>query len=568
LLTLGSTVAVAKPTTNAQAPDETPSAEQADSSSGTSTEATAADSASPAISAPVSTGTETAEPSSDDGLWRQFSRWLQARPLAEPPAPPPPDVDPIPATGVTPGGAPATPAAFVQHLGPESFPGRSRGLYGGSMWLEPSFNGLQWPYMAHTGIGVSGNVWVDSGYEALKRNPTFPNSTMYFQQGRGVLRVTPTYVSGRFFVQGQAELVGNLCQATNSGGPGSTANTVCLSAGTFSTDDLWIRVGHWNIWDLKVGRFEGWEVYHLGMGMDQYTFERMGAGMFGVSDTGTNPAQTNPQLEVPSYYGVNYLHDRPTDGLAVGNVALHLYPTEYLRFELLAKLGTDNFRNDDRATGNPAATYLGGRPTMIVDVGWLKLKVGAEYQTRTPITQDPAGAGAYKEPVEQTIQKGVGGSLQFVIDPVIEFGVNAAVGRQEYTNSSGNTPAMPGYPGILTNSYTTKSVGGFANLRLSDLLMAGVGLNWTQQSDDYFASLNNTPPVSTGTTDYTTHLQGFAAVQYLLGGQLFIKAAFGLAKAYYQPSDPNAATWNSYMYTSKIGPVPIPSIRVRLMYLY
>jgi hypothetical protein len=512
-----------------------------------------------ATSTSASTATEVAEPIKHEGQAEALPDW--ERPPAEPPAPPPPDVEPIPATGVTGGEAPATktPAPSVVHLGPESFPGRLRGLYGGSLWLEPSFAGLQWPYMAHTGVGVSGNFWVDSGYEALKRNPTFPNSSMYFEQGRGVLRVTPTYVRGRFFVQGQAELVGNLCQGTNSGGQGNpTANTVCMSAGTFSTDDLWIRVGQWNIWDLKVGRFEGWEVYHLGLGMDQYALERMGAGMFGINDTGTDPNQTGPaQLEAPSFYGVNYLHDRPTDGLAVGYVALHGYITEYLRFELLGKLGTDNYRNEDRATGNPAATYVGGRPTAIFDIGWLKFKIGAEYQTRTPITQDPAGAGAYKTPVEQTIQKGVGGSLQFVIDPFIEFGLNAAIGRVEYTNSTGNIPGMPGYPGVLASSYTTKSVGGFANLRLADLWLAGLGLNWTEQTDDFFASLNS-GNAKIGSADYTSHLQGFAAVQYLLGGQLFIKAVFGYAKAYFQPSDPDAATWSSYMYSG----------RIRLMYLY
>jgi hypothetical protein len=101
-------------------------------------------------------------------------------------------------------------------------------------------------------------------------------------------------------------------------------------------------------------------------------------------------------------------------------------------------------------------------------------------------------------------------------------------------------------------------VGGFANVRLTDLLLAGVGLNLTEQTDDYYAALNNTPPDKTGTSDYTSHLQAFAAVQYLLGGQLFIKAVFGYAKAYFQPSDPEAATWNSNMLSG----------RVRLMYLY
>ena len=266
-------------------------------------------------------------------------------------------------------------ASSIEHLGPETFPGRSRGLYGGSLWLEPSFHGLQWPQNARTGLGLSGQFWVDSGYETIRRDVAdVANSTMYFQQGRGLLRVTPAYVRDRFFVQGQAELVGNLCQTA------STTNNVC-STGTFSTDDLWIRVGQWNRWDVKVGRFEGWEIYHLGMGMESYTFERLGAGMFGAASIRNAP---NPPLEVPSLYAVNYLHDRPTNGLAVGNAALHAYVTDYFRFELLARFGADNYQAN-RATGSSAATYLGGRPTAIFDIGWFKFKIGGEYQKRTPV---------------------------------------------------------------------------------------------------------------------------------------------------------------------------------------
>ena len=573
LLTLGGAVAVAKPTAKASAPDETLTPEPADSPSGTSAEVTAADSHTTAISTSASTTTEIAQPIDEEALWerlwRRLSGWLQARPFAEPPEPAPPDVEPIPTTGVTGGGAPATPAS-VQHLGPESFPGRLRGLYGGSLWLEPSFDGLQWPYLAHTGVGVSGNFWIDSGREDIKRDLAgFRNSSMYFQQGRGVLRVTPTYVRGRFFVQGQAELVGNLCQATNSGAAMKPdANTVCMSAGTFSTDDLWLRVGQWNIWDLKVGRFEGWEIYHLGMGMEPYTLERLGAGMFGL-DSNTNPNQTSPQLEAPSLYGVNYLRDRPTDGLAVGYAALHGYVTEWLRFEGLVKLGTDNYRNDvtssgNTATGNPASTSLGERVTAILDVGSsefkFKLKIGGERQTRTPITQDiattPGSAPTTKDPVEQTVQEGLGASAQFVIYPFIEFGLNGAIGRQVYTNSSGNSPSGPGYEAALPLNYTTKSVGGFANLRLADLWLAGLGLNFTEQTDMYYAPLSSGG--NTSTPDYTSHLQAFAAVQYLLGGQLFIKAVLGYAKAYFQASDPDALMWNNYMYSG----------RIRLMYLY
>jgi len=50
--------------------------------------------------------------------------------------------------------APPAPEAFIEHMGPETFPGRLRGLYGGSLWLEPDFQGLQWPQNTRTGLGI------------------------------------------------------------------------------------------------------------------------------------------------------------------------------------------------------------------------------------------------------------------------------------------------------------------------------------------------------------------------------------------------------------------------------
>ena len=461
---------------------------------------------------------------------------------AEPTTPQSPQAE-VPTTGtVAPvAQAPAmqTPESYVEHVGPETFPGRLRGLYGGSLWLEPSFHGLQWPQNTRTGLGVSGSFWVDSGYEAIKRDlPSMVDSHMYFQQGRGVLRVTPAYVRGRFFIQGQAELVGNLCQTA------SATNNVCAASGTFTTDDLWIRVGEWNRWDLKLGRFEAWEGYHLGMGMEPSTFERLGAGMFGVE----NPA--SPKLEVPTLYAVNYLHDRPTDGLAVGYAAFHVYPTDYLRFELLAKLGADEYQKFS-ATGSTASTYYGGRFTPIFDIGWFKLKVGLEYQRIKPVMQDPDMSGQSiqkKDAVEERVQYGAGGSLQFVVDPILEFGLNAAWGHQSYTDSTGGVFAQPD---TVAQSYTTKSVGGFANLRVADQWLVGLGANRTERTDEYRTDPNST-------YDYVSQWQGFLAVQYLLAGQLYIKAVVGYAQAQFQASDVKVPVWDNYMYSG----------RIRLMYLY
>ena len=194
-----------------------------------------------------------------------------------------------------------------------------------------------------------------------------------------------------------------------------------------------------------------------------------------------------------------------------------------------------------------SSTYLGGRLAVILDMGWFKLKAGGEYQKRNPMMQ-AADNGQKKDPVEKLVQKGAGASAQFVIDPIVEFGLNAAIGKQSYTDATGN---VFGTADTLAKSYTTKSVGGFANLRLADGLLAGVGANWTTQLDEYLAT-------GSSANDYTAHLQGFGAIQYLLAGQLYLKAVFAYAYAKFQPSDVNTSVWNNAMYSG----------RIRLMYLY
>jgi len=465
-------------------------------------------------------------------------------PPAETPAPPPPNAGAVAAATGAGGGAPAAPAPLFEEMGPDTYPGRLRGLYGGSLWLERSFDGLQWPRNSRTDIGISGMFSVASGYETIKRDQaTLLNSTSNLQQGRALLRVTPTYVRDRFFIQGQAELVANACQAP---APNAQTTSVCSVSGTVTTDDLLIRVGHRDTWDLTFGRFEGWEVYHLGMGLDPYTVERLGAGMFGQ----TGATGMGPQLEVPSLYGVNYMHDRPAEGLAVGHAALHLYVTDYLRFELLGKWGSDNYQ-DNSATAAKPYNYVGGRPVAILDLGWFKLKVGAEYQKQTAVFQtiggNPGEPQAKQDPVESLTREGVGASVQFIIDPIVEFGLNAAIGRQHFIDASANTF---GSADTMAQSYTTKSAGAFANVRLADGWLAGVGANLTEQLDDYKAP-------SSSANDYTSQLLGFAALQYLLAKQLYIKAEFAYAKAVFQPSD-FVPSWNNYMYSGG----------VRLMYLY
>ena len=153
-----------------------------------------------------------------------------------------------------------------------------------------------------------------------------------------------------------------------------------------------------------------------------------------------------------------------------------------------------------------------------------------------------------KDPVEEFSQKGAGASAQLIIDPIVEFGVNAAIGKQSYTDASGN---FFGSAETLARSFTTKTVGVFANVRMADGLLAGVGAHWTTQEDGYRADGSNA-------NDYTTHLQGFLALQYLLARQLYIKGVLGYARAKIQASDISVPIWNNDMYSG----------RIRLMYLY
>lgn len=380
----------------------------------------------------------------------------------------------------------------IERLPPSAFPApRTRGIPGGSLAL--TFHGLQWPQMPKSGIGVSGSLWVDTGYERIGRgNPTEQSIKYWLQQGRLVLRATPTWTNGEYFVQGQAELVGNKDQSLHQ-------------PDVVDVDDLWIKVGKWNVWDVQLGRYEGWEVYHFGMGLDLYTLERNGA--------------TDEAFSAPGIYGVTYGFYRPA---GVGQAALHLYPTDYLRFEVGTQFGNEFGQN-----------ALAARPVGVLDLGIIKVKLGAEIKKLTDQKEGSKG---------ELTQKGFGGSIQAVFDPYVEFGVNAAAGMADRIAQDGLVDEK--------GSNTTYSVGGFANARIVQDVTAGVGLNYTSLEDIHFDP-------ALGRNEKFRHLQGFGALQYLLWKQLYIKAVVAYAKADFRPNFGEPQYDNTMI-----------SARLRLLYLF
>jgi hypothetical protein len=286
-----------------------------------------------------------------------------------------------------------------------------------------------------------------------------------------LLRVTPTYAIDReYFIQGQVELVGTGDQTINRSVPGGA-----------DTDDLYLRIGKWNRWDVTVGRFEGWEVFHLGMGLDFLTFERNGA---------VGPA--NPGI---TFYGLTDNQFRP--GGAVANAAWHYYPTSFLRFELLGMAGSFS------------GPVYAARPVGILDFGWVKLKLGTEYQKMVALNTSNDNTAV--------TSKGVGGALQFVLAPHVEFGLNAAQG----------TVVNISRIGVLVGdgSFTRTSIGGFANVSNGDPqhpLIFGVGLMKTWTDDQNGIEPN---PV-----DHYSLYQGFIAAQYVLYNTFYIKLVGGYSR--------------------------------------
>ena len=453
-------------------------------------------------------------------------------PDAPPAAPPPGNASPVPAAAAA--GIPATPAPQTQapgsHPEPASFPGAPpevtepasvievgvqrlpasaypeyplRGLKYSSLWL--TFHGLQWPYMPSFRkgerfvIGLSGWGWIDTAYQ--KFAPWGPEPSIvendkikyWKQQARMLLRVTPTYALDRStFIQGQVELVGTGDQTISRSDVGGA-----------DTDDLYLRAGQWNKWDVQVGRFEGWEVFHLGMGLDQNTFERKGAVGAGESE-----------FNVP-FYGVTDNQFRP--GGPSGNLAVHVYPLPILRFELLGMAGYFS---------GPA---YAGRPVAILDLGWFKLKFGAEYQH--------VGAQLASDQTDIT-SKGLGGAVQFVLAPHVEFGFNGAQGTVWNIDANGRLNTK--------GSLTRTSFGGFLNVSNGNPrhpVLFGVGSMVTFNEDQFDAANPQ--------NKYWLY-QGFLAAQYVAQGVLYIKLVGGYSRGHWDLGGDTRTLIENEMYSVRL----------------
>jgi hypothetical protein len=382
-------------------------------------------------------------------------------------------------------------SASAEPLNVEILPGtgypspKIRGIDGGSLGM--TMHGYQFPYMgsetsdAPMRTAISGSVWDDTSYARINSGTpdTYKSMKRWTNQGRGVLRATPAYSTREgWFAQGQVEFVANGDQ------------TLPSSGNLGGIDDVFVRLGKWKFFDLTVGRFQGWEVYHYGMGLDLNTLERRGAERPGQ-------AQNPPQI-----YGLSYYWDRPDGG--AGNYAAHAYIKEYLRVEVLGQIGTQSGSNTRSL-----------RPVVIFDLGYFKAKVGAEYGVaKSQVDGDPS----------RSKRTGMGGSLQFIFAPYVEGGINAAIGYTDVWNNKGlPEPRM---------STTTWSTGGFVNGKIIRSWIVGAGVNYTHITDLDENDVDGSPRF--GFTNYSTHMQTFGALQYMVWDRLSFKLVVSYAKFHFE----------------------------------
>jgi hypothetical protein len=393
----------------------------------------------------------------------------------------------------------------IEELPASGYPSiQTRGITYGSLWL--TFHGQQWPYMPlieggpALRLAFSGSLWNDLSYTHISVDPSLAASNLNDQnrwvtQTRGVLRATPTYnAKGGWFAQGNAELVLH-------GDMRPDVSTGVLA----TTDDLWVRAGKWNLFDVTVGRFQGWEIAnHYGMALDQNTLERSGAWI--VSSSLPRPTDG---------YGLTYFWDR--QDYTLGGYALHVYPTTWLRGELLGHFGAGN------NTSNPYQTDV--RPSAIFDIGYVKLKAGYEYGAAIP--QD------VKQKVRDT-RNGYGFAAQFVFAPYVEFGGSYARGFEDVVDKDGNAD--------LASSNTVETYGGFLNASPHwEPLVLGFGAFHNHRED---LRLDQTAASShLGKVDTNDQLLIFGAVQYTLWKQLYLK--FVLSYASNHVEDFKAGTYTN-----------------------
>jgi hypothetical protein len=326
-------------------------------------------------------------------------------------------------------------------------------------------------------IRFSGYAWIDVGYMELKTGKSGDyNQHANYEQGRFVLGASYRRDVGSFFAEARAQFVGFDNERTKS-------------QYESHTQDAFIRLGG-RIWDVQVGRFLAWEPYYRGNGIELFTAEENGANG-------------------PTMYRLDYALGYADEA---GQAAFHLYPADWLAFELASIYGQQQSQNN-----------LGLRPVVALRGKGLLLTGGAEYAEQQPQQSNTKAKQS---------ERGAAGRVAYTA-------MGTTVGA-EYAWVTVHAKALDGVVDA-TGTFEKSTMGAYLESELWNSVI-GAGYHLTESKDRK--------------GEKNKHHQGFVSYTYKLPVEgLSVKAVLGYARAALEDADAKAS-WENDM----------KSIRLRVRY--
>jgi hypothetical protein len=251
--------------------------------------------------------------------------------------------------------------------------------------------------------------------------------------------------------------------------------------------DAYAQVGQaW--WDVQVGRFLAWEVYHRGAGIELFTAEEAGA------------------LGGPPLYWLQLTRGYQNEA---GQLAVHLYPWEWLGLEVAGVYGQEQSQNT-----------LGIRPVVDFHRWGLQAIAGYEFSQQ---------AGQTEADKVKSRSSGFAGKLQYTLS-VVTAGASVGKRRVRYTNVLGDRDGER----TLQNHW---SAGGFLNVNVWHGQL-GLGYHHTTQKNLQGEEI--------------AHDQGFASLLFWLPiDGLGVKAVYGFATAHVEDIDVGSE-WDNDMRSARV----------------
>lgn len=324
-------------------------------------------------------------------------------------------------------------------------------------------------------IELGGYFWVDTGYMVRDNAQAGQyDQDANYMQGRFVLSAEYYKELGGLFATAKTELIGFVNEFTKSQ---FEAHVL----------DAYVQIGQC-MWDIQVGRFLAWEVYHRGQGIELFTAEETGA------------------LGGPALYWLQTTRGHKNEA---GQAAFHLYPTEYLGFEVAGVYGQEQNQNN-----------LGVRPSVDFNYEGFRLMAGFEYLDQSPQTT------ADKAELSQT---GWAARLEYTVPETLRVGANIAMSTIEATRIDGLEDAE--------KSADTMSVGGYVDV---DFWRSSLGLGYHYTTHENKQGEAN------------AHHQAFVSylVRLPIDG-LALKAVYGYALAEIEDID-IGSSWENTMHSFRL----------------